>query len=214
MRMDSDVISAIGSITSGITAIISLIIAALAWRTSANAASATEALTRIERIRLHGERRPEFDITLEWVAAEEPVLLLRAILIGPKAVLRVEQARFVMQPIKLPMLPNGKFDYTITPIDVYPYDFEWVPGSGVHANSTSPTGVEHGQSILGWVTPSKMAQGQILIGLGLPKLAFTIECVTSGFEPWVIPGMADIPPQRRQVPSTRKPQQVQESGQA
>ncbi|WP_328342149.1 hypothetical protein [Micromonospora sp. NBC_00421] len=70
-----DVVSAIGSISSSLIAVIAAIIAFFAWRTSVNAAESNKALTVIEKARWHADNRPEFLVEAEGLVENAGLLL-------------------------------------------------------------------------------------------------------------------------------------------
>ena len=77
-------LSAIGSLTSVIVAIVAAIVACFAWRTSQNSANATAALTEIEKARWHADRRPEFELEVEGVVDDNSLAVCSLRLIGSR----------------------------------------------------------------------------------------------------------------------------------
>src|SRR5205823_5661499 len=79
--VNPDVVSAIGSISSTVVAIVAAGIAYISWRTSTYAARANAILAEIERKRLYVEMHPQIEVELERVATSAATLTIR--LAGP-----------------------------------------------------------------------------------------------------------------------------------
>ncbi|MEU1889448.1 hypothetical protein ABZ491_28685 [Micromonospora rifamycinica] len=85
-----DVVSAIGSISSSLIAVIAAIIAFFAWRTSVNAAESNKALTVIEKARWHADNRPEFLVEAEGLVEDNRLAACSVTFIDSKSLAWVD----------------------------------------------------------------------------------------------------------------------------
>lgn len=71
-------------------AVIAAVVAFFAWKTSQHSASATAALTAIEKARWHAENRPEFLLDVEGLVEDNHLAACTVTLIGSKSLTWVE----------------------------------------------------------------------------------------------------------------------------
>lgn len=83
--MDSDLLSAIGSLASVAVAVIAAVVAYFAWKTAQNSAVATAALTEVEKARWHAENRPEFHLEVEGAVEDNRFAACSITFVGSKA---------------------------------------------------------------------------------------------------------------------------------
>jgi hypothetical protein len=189
---DSDLVSAIGSITSGAVAIIAAAVAYFAWRTSVNSAEATRALTRIEETRLHAEMRPQLDVSVERFQGEpeNTTAILRVRLVGPPTLVQLESVKVTVWPVLMPVRAGGEWTGANEPN--WPYLFtKVVPAEEPFERVAGPFGLMQRQQHVEFMgTPQ---ESEWMLTTGMDEALFIFTCSQAGYEPWVIPIRVKIP---------------------
>ncbi|MEV0882136.1 hypothetical protein AB0I85_30455 [Micromonospora echinofusca] len=88
--MNPDLLAAIGSLASVAVAVIAAVVAFFAWKTAQHSASATAALTAIEKARWHADNRPEFQLEVVGLVEENDLVACNITLTGSKSLIWID----------------------------------------------------------------------------------------------------------------------------
>jgi hypothetical protein len=183
--VNADLLSSIGSISSAVAALVATVIAIFAWKASQNSAKATELLTQIERMRLHGEILPQIDARIDtFPTAGDRLAVLQIRLAGPQVLVQLDGIELELRSLHL-IKKSGETRKYYTEI-AWPFQIVKDGPDGPllkRATLEGPIVVGESRTVL-VATPPEYLDDVKAHHLVVPA---SLTCTKSGFQPWTVP---------------------------